>query len=194
MSRDALYFALAINGQKPDLIILLFEVINHTHAAAFPFSSHCPADFANTARAANNLARFWILKQKTLQPQIFVIRQIIINVFGKGDGFDEFHKLIIRLCRILCKPCKKPPSSFPQGAVRRTQRFGLWTQVGVRICTRGDGDGGHWGYYSPMLNSKAVFLPKDFIHRAQKRLGLRQNLLLASERNATLMHEDCHCP
>ncbi|MCJ7529602.1 MAG: hypothetical protein MUO64_01055 [Anaerolineales bacterium] len=36
--KDIFYFILAVNSQQPDFIIMSFEVVNHSHTAAFIFS------------------------------------------------------------------------------------------------------------------------------------------------------------
>jgi hypothetical protein len=45
---------------------LFLEVVDHSHTTTFSFSCDCPADFSHSARATNDLACFWILKQETL--------------------------------------------------------------------------------------------------------------------------------
>jgi hypothetical protein len=91
MRRDVFHFALAVNRQQPDLVILSLEVVNHSNAAAFTLSRHCPAELSHTTGAWYDPACFWILEQKALQAQILIIRQIFVDVLGKSSGFNEFH-------------------------------------------------------------------------------------------------------
>jgi hypothetical protein len=103
MSGNVLYFILAVNRQQPDFILLFLEVIDHPHATTFSFTCNCPADLSDATKTTNDFACFRILKQKTLQTQILIVGEVIIHILCKDSGFNKFHKLIIRLCRRLCK-------------------------------------------------------------------------------------------
>jgi len=99
MPWNILCFAFAVNGQQPDFVILLFEVVDNPDATTFASSCHCPTKLSHTTRTRNNFSRFRIPEQEALEAQILIIGQVSVNIFGKSSRLYKFHNAIIRLCR-----------------------------------------------------------------------------------------------
>jgi hypothetical protein len=49
MCWDISYFSLAVDGQQPDSVILLFEIANYPHSTAFAFSRYRLTELSDTA-------------------------------------------------------------------------------------------------------------------------------------------------
>ena len=102
MHWNVICFAFAVNGQQPDFVILLFEVVDNSRATPFTFPCHCPTEFSYTTRTRNNFPRFWIPEQEALEAHKLIISQISVNIFSKSSRLNEYHIPIIRLCRTKC--------------------------------------------------------------------------------------------
>ncbi len=102
MGGNAFYFAFSVNGQQPDLIILLLEVVNHPRRRFYlclPLSNELFRRRLNQGRPC--------LLQRTgadiLQALILIIRKIIIHILCKRSGFNKLYENIIRLRRRIFK-------------------------------------------------------------------------------------------
>ena len=91
MGRNCFSFALAIDGEQPHFILLLFPVVNDADATALAFARNGPAQLSDTATPANDFACFGALEKEALQANVLVITQVLANEFRERGGFDEYH-------------------------------------------------------------------------------------------------------
>src|SRR5262245_33435893 len=70
---------LAYRGQHPDFSLPQSQVVDDPNPAAFPAALRSPAKLSNSARTANQVAAFWVGRQRKLKCSMFVVRQIVVN-------------------------------------------------------------------------------------------------------------------
>ena len=91
MSGNVLYFIFAVNGQQPDFILLLLEVVDHPHASPLALSSGCPAYFAKPSAPGDDLPGLRAVDEHSLQFPVLVICQQFEDLPGEDRRFDDDH-------------------------------------------------------------------------------------------------------
>ena len=110
--RQIVGFIFPIQGDEPDLVIVVEEVIDHAQAAAFSFPPAIvtPAQLPKSAGARHDVAGLWLIREKQLKRHEALVVQIGVQMARKRRCFEKLHA------------CKLYAKCVEQDNGRRTRR------------------------------------------------------------------------
>ena len=93
MLAQVFHFALVVNRQEPNEVLLFEAVVDDPQPASLPFAALLigPASLAKAARALDDGAKPWILRQGELQKMVAVVIKVVLQKPGEERSLDELH-------------------------------------------------------------------------------------------------------